>query len=99
MRRVVVTGLGAVTPLGCGVDHVWNKLTAGESGIQAIQSFDVSDLPAKIAGVIPIGETSEGKFNVDDYVERKEQKKMDTFITYAIAATDKSKAERTPPKT
>ena len=87
MRRVVVTGLGAVTPLGCGVDHVWEKLIAGQSGIQPIQSFDVSDLPAKIAGVVPVGETSEGRFNVDDFVERKEQKKMDTFITYAIAAT------------
>ena len=53
MRRVVVTVLGAVSPLGCGVDHVWDKLTAGESGIQPIQSFDVSDLPAKIAGIVP----------------------------------------------
>ena len=55
MRRVVVTGLGLVTPLGTGVDHVWRRLLAGESGINAIQSFDVSDLPSKIGGQPPRG--------------------------------------------
>ena len=59
MRRVVVTGLGLVTPLGSGVDHVWDRLINGQSGLRSIQTFDVSDLPAKIAGQVPLGETSE----------------------------------------
>ena len=56
MRRVVVTGLGLVTPLGCGVDVTWNRLIKGESGLRAIQSFDVSDIPAKIAGQVPLSD-------------------------------------------
>ncbi|MGE0256108.1 MAG: beta-ketoacyl-ACP synthase II [Alphaproteobacteria bacterium] len=88
MRRVVVTGLGLVTPLGVGVEHNWRRLTAGESGIRAIQSFDVSDLPAKIAGQVPRGETSAGHFNPDEHIEPKEQRRLDPFITYAIAAAD-----------
>jgi len=87
MRRVVVTGLGAVTPLGVGVDLNWRRLLAGESGISSIQAFDVSDLPCKIAGMVPIGETSDGKFNVDDWVSRKNQRKMDHFIIFAVAAS------------
>ena len=90
MRRVVVTGLGAVSPLGCGVDHIWQRLTKGESGIQPIQVFDVSDLPSKIAGIVPVGESEHGHFNIDDHVDRKEQKKMDTFIAYAMAAADEA---------
>ena len=68
MRRVVVTGLGLVTPLGTGVKPVWDRLLNGESGINSIQNFDVSDLPAKIAGQPPKGETSEGGFNADDWI-------------------------------
>ena len=90
MRRVVVTGLGAVSPLGCGVDNIWSRLVAGESGIKPIQGFDVSDLPSKIAGIVPVGEGEHGHFNVDDHVDRKEQKKMDTFIAYAMAASDEA---------
>src|SRR5579863_4991639 len=90
MRRVVVTGLGLVTPLGVGVEHVWKRLVAGESGISAIQSFDVSDLPAKIAGQVPRGETSSGRFNADDWVPHKDQRKMDEFIVYAIAAAEQA---------
>ena len=90
MRRVVVTGLGAVSPLGCGVDHIWQRLTKGESGIKPIQGFDVSDLPSKIAGIGPVGESEHGHFNIDDHVDRKEQKKMDTFIAYAMAAADEA---------
>jgi 3-oxoacyl-[acyl-carrier-protein] synthase II len=90
MRRVVVTGLGLVTPLGVGVEHTWSKLTQGESGVRAIQSFDVSDLPAKIAGQLPRGETKEGKFNADDWVEPKEQRRMDPFIVYAMAAAQQA---------
>jgi 3-oxoacyl-[acyl-carrier-protein] synthase II len=86
MRRVVVTGIGLVTPLGIGSDNVWRRLLNGESGIGAIQSFDVSDLPAKIAGQVPRGETSEGRFNVDDWVPPKDQRKMDAFILFAMGA-------------
>jgi len=86
MRRVVVTGLGLVTPLACGVEATWKRLIAGESGLGAIQSFDVSDLPAKIAGQVPLGETSEGRFNADDWVPHKDQKKMDPFIVFGLAA-------------
>ncbi|HEY7990336.1 MAG TPA: beta-ketoacyl-ACP synthase II [Stellaceae bacterium] len=86
MRRVVVTGLGLVTPLGVGVDNVWQRLIAGQSGIRAIQDFDVSDLTAKIAGQVPRGDTASGLFNADDYVSPKDQRKMDDFIVYAMAA-------------
>ena len=86
MRRVVVTGLGMVTPLGCGVEVTWRRLLEGQSGIRAIQNFDVSDLPAKIAAQVPRGETSSGSFNADDWVPTKEQRKMDEFIVYALAA-------------
>ena len=90
MRRVVVTGLGLVTPLGVGVETTWAKLLRGESGVRAIQSFDVSDLQAKIAGQLPRGETSEGNFNADDWVEPKEQRRMDPFIVYAMAAAQQA---------
>jgi len=86
MRRVVVTGLGLVTPLACGVEATWKRLVAGESGLGAIQSFDVSDLPAKVAGQVPIGETSSGRFNADDWVPHKDQKKMDPFIVFGLSA-------------
>jgi len=86
MRRVVVTGIGIVSPLGVGVEHVWRKLLNGESGISSIQSFDVSDLPAKIAGQVPRGDIKSGNFNPDDYVTPKDQKKMDDFIVMAMAA-------------
>jgi 3-oxoacyl-[acyl-carrier-protein] synthase II len=86
MRRVVVTGLGLVTPLGSGVEASWRRLLEGESGIRAIQSFDVSDLPAKIAGQVPAGSTAEGLFNADDWVSPKEQRRMDAFIVYGVAA-------------
>jgi 3-oxoacyl-[acyl-carrier-protein] synthase II len=93
MRRVVVTGLGIVSPLGVGVENVWRQILAGRSGIAGIQSFDVSDLPAKIAGQVPLGDTASGLFNADDYVPPKEQKKMDTFIMYAIAAAHEAVAD------
>ncbi|MDH5411344.1 MAG: beta-ketoacyl-ACP synthase II, partial [Alphaproteobacteria bacterium] len=88
MRRVVVTGLGIVSPLGVGVDHVWSRLVAGESGIVAIDKFDTSDLPSKIAGQLPPGPKAEGKWTVDEWVEPKDQRKMDSFITYGVAAAD-----------
>src|SRR5690348_3805737 len=86
MKRVVITGIGLVTPLGVGAETVWKRLIAGESGIGAIQSFDVSDLPAKIAGQVPRGETASGNFNADDWVPSKDQRKMDDFIIFAIGA-------------
>ena len=90
MRRVVVTGCGVVTPLGVGTETVWKRLLEGQSGIRAIQSFDVSDLPAKIAGQVPRGETSSGSFNADDWVPPKEQRKMDEFIVFALAAAQQA---------
>src|SRR5258708_32421764 len=92
MKRVVVTGIGLVTPLGVGTENIWKRLTAGESGIRAIQSFDVSDLPAKIAGQVPRGETASGLFNADDWVPPKDQRKMDGFIVYAMAAAEQAVA-------
>jgi 3-oxoacyl-[acyl-carrier-protein] synthase II len=93
MRRVVISGLGIVSPLGVGVDNVWQRLTAGQSGLRPIQSFDVSDLPAKIAGTIPRGSKEEGLFNADEYMEPKDQRKNDTFIHYAMAAADEAVAD------
>ncbi|HEX3885240.1 MAG TPA: beta-ketoacyl-ACP synthase II [Stellaceae bacterium] len=86
MRRVVVTGMGLVTPLGLGLDNVWGRLTAGESGISAIHSFEVSDLPSRIAGQVPIGDTASGKYNAEDWVPAKDHRRMDTFILFAMAA-------------
>jgi 3-oxoacyl-[acyl-carrier-protein] synthase II len=75
-----------VTPLGCGVEVTWRRLLASQSGIGTIQAFDVSDLPAKIAGMVPRGETTSGLFNVDEWVPPKDQRKMDEFIVYALTA-------------
>ena len=93
MRRVVVTGLGLVTSLGCGVEVNWENLLAGKSGIGAIQSFDISDLPAKIAGQVPVGETAEGLFNADDWMTPKDQRRMDDFIVYGLTAAIQAVAD------
>lgn len=85
MRRIVVTGLGLVTPLGCGVKPSWDGITSARSGISAITRIDVSDIPAKIAGQVPRG-TEAGQFNADNFIEPKEQKKMDDFIHFAFGA-------------
>ena len=86
MRRVVVTGLGLVTPLGIGVKNNWDGITSGKSGIAAIESFDVSDLPAKIAGQVPRGSSSDAMFDPDLYMSPKEQRRVDDFIVYAMGA-------------
>jgi 3-oxoacyl-[acyl-carrier-protein] synthase II len=86
MRRVVVTGLGIVGPLGCGVEATWRRLIAGESGIGRIERFDVSDLACKIAGMISHGDGSNGTYNPDQWMEPKEQRKVDDFIVYAMCA-------------
>ncbi len=89
MRRVVVTGMGIACPLGVGVEHVWKRLLNSESGITAIQSFDVGELPAKIAGTIPSGPKSEGKLAMAEWIAPKDQRKMDRFIQFAmVAATE-----------
>ncbi|MFH1804103.1 MAG: beta-ketoacyl-ACP synthase II [Pseudomonadota bacterium] len=92
MRRVVVTGLGAVTPLASGAQATWKKLLASQSGIKNIDHFDVSDIPAKIAGMVPAG-TGEGQFNAEDYISIKDLKKMDDFIVYGVAAADQALAD------
>ncbi|MBS0547517.1 MAG: beta-ketoacyl-ACP synthase II [Proteobacteria bacterium] len=86
MRRVVVTGMGMVTPLGDGVDVNWRRLTAAESGIGAIQAFDTSDLATKIAGEVPLGDKANGHFNPDLYMLPKDQRKVDKFILFGMAA-------------
>ena len=86
MRRVVVTGLGMVTPLGCGVEPTWKRLLRGESGAGKIDSFDVSDIACKIACEIPRGDGSNATFNPDQWMEPKEQRKVDEFILFAMCA-------------
>src|SRR5881227_2241215 len=86
MRRVVVTGLGMVTPLGCGVEATWKRLLAGESGARRIEKFNVEDLSAKIACQIPRGDGSNGTYNPDQWMEPKEQRRVDDFIVFAMCA-------------
>ena len=86
MRRVVVTGLGMVTPLGCGVDTTWERILESKSGARRIDTFEVSDLPCQIACSVPRGDGSDGTFNPDQWMEPKEQRKVDDFIVYAMAA-------------
>lgn len=86
MRRVVVTGMGIVSPLGVGVDHVWKRLINGDSGISKIERFDASDLVCQIAGQVPVGETTDGNFNQDDWVSSKDARRLDQFIIYGLAA-------------
>jgi 3-oxoacyl-[acyl-carrier-protein] synthase II len=86
MRRVVVTGLGLVTPLACGVGPTWERLLKGESGARRIEHFDVSDIPCKIACQVRRGDGSDGTFNADQWMEPKEQRKVDDFIVFAMAA-------------
>ncbi|WP_319823451.1 beta-ketoacyl-ACP synthase II [Thalassovita sp.] len=86
MRRVVVTGLGLVTPLACGVEETWKRLLAGESGADTIKRFDASHLATNYACELPLGDGSDGTFNPDDWMEPKERRKVDDFILYGIAA-------------
>ncbi|MHC2619840.1 3-oxoacyl-[acyl-carrier-protein] synthase II [Bradyrhizobium huanghuaihaiense] len=86
MRRVVVTGLGMVSPLGCGVEPTWKRILNGESGARAIESFDVSDLQTKYACTVLRGDGSNDSFNPDKWMEPKDQRKVDDFIVFAMAA-------------
>ena len=86
MRRVVVTGLGMVTPLACGVEETWRRLLDGQSGAGPITRFDPKDVVTKYACEIPMGDGSEGTFNPDDWMEPKDRRKVDDFILYGMAA-------------
>ena len=90
MQRVVVTGLGLVTPLGCGVESTWSRLLESRSGARRITEFEVADLAAQIACFIPRGDGSGGTFNPDQWMEPKEQRKVDDFIIYAMAAAEQA---------
>ncbi|MCB2053496.1 MAG: beta-ketoacyl-ACP synthase II, partial [Geminicoccaceae bacterium] len=89
-RRVVVTGIGLVTPLGADAETSWSNLIAGRSGIRPIDRFDVADMPARIAGMLPEGE---GGFRATDFLEAKDLKKNDLFIVYGIAAAAQALAD------
>ena len=86
MRRVVVTGMGIACPLGVGVEHVWKRLINAESGIAAIQSFDTTELPSKVAGQVPAGSRATGGLDLAEFIPVKDQKKMDRFTHLAMAA-------------
>jgi len=88
MRRVVVTGIGMVSPLACGAEKTWERLLAGQSGAGTIKHFDASHLPCRIACEIPLGDGSDGTFRADQWVEPKEQRKIDRFIIYSLAAAE-----------
>jgi len=90
MRRVVVTGLGMVTPLACGVEETWKRLLAGESGAGTITRFDASHLLTNYACEIPVGDGTDGTFNPDDTMAAKDRRKVDDFILYGMAAADQA---------
>jgi 3-oxoacyl-[acyl-carrier-protein] synthase II len=90
MRRVVVTGMGLLSPFGAGVEHGWKNLLSGRSAARLISEFEVEDLPCKIAHVIPRGDGSNGTFNPEAVLEPKELRKIGDFILYGIAAADEA---------
>jgi 3-oxoacyl-[acyl-carrier-protein] synthase II len=90
MRRVVVTGMGIVGPLGCGIDTTWKNILDGKSGARRVETFEVEDLSCKIACVIPRGDGANGTFNPDQWMEPKEQRKVDDFIVYAMSAAEQA---------
>ncbi|AXC50832.1 beta-ketoacyl-[acyl-carrier-protein] synthase II [Paracoccus suum] len=93
MKRVVVTGLGMVTPLASGVEETWSRLIAGQSGAGPITRFDASDVVTKYACEIPFGDGSDGSFNPDDWMEAKDRRKVDDFILYGMAAATQAVAD------
>ncbi|MBD20481.1 MAG: beta-ketoacyl-ACP synthase II, partial [Rhodospirillaceae bacterium] len=90
MRRVVITGIGSVTPLGSGIEYSWQSLLKSQSGIDKIQSFDVSDLPVKIAAEVPVGIESDKNFDFRRWVSDKDRRKNDAFIIFGIAAASQA---------
>ncbi|MEZ5842220.1 MAG: beta-ketoacyl-ACP synthase II [Hyphomicrobiaceae bacterium] len=93
MRRVVITGLGLVTPLASGVDTTWSRILAGKSGARRIDNFEAGDLACQIACYVPTGDGSDGTFNASAHMEPKEQRKVDDFIIYAMGAADQALAD------
>ncbi len=89
MKRVVITGMGIVSPVGCGVEYAWQNIVAGKSGVRKIEDFDVSDLSCQIAGM-PVRGTEKGQYNPDTVVEPRDQRKMDKCILYAVVAADEA---------
>ena len=90
MRRVVVTGMGLVSPMGIGVEPSWKRLVAGESGIGPIEHFDVSDLPCRIAAHLPAGSREEGRWDPEEWLAPRERRKLDPFIIYGMVAADQA---------
>ncbi len=90
MRRVVVTGLGLVTPLACGVEETWSRLIASRSGARLITKFKVDDLATRIACNVPRGDGSNGTFNADQWIDPKEQRRIDDFIIFGLAAAQQA---------
>lgn len=92
MRRVVVTGLGAVTPLGIGARHTWNRLLGSHNGIVSVSILQPrsqwAELPSRVAGLVPTGSASEGKWQASDWIGKGEERRMAKFAQYAIAATE-----------
>jgi len=86
LRRVVVTGMGIVSPLGCGIETVWSNLLAGQSGAKRIDDFQVDDIACQIACRVPLGAYADGKYNPDEWMDVKDQRKVDPFIVYGMAA-------------
>ena len=86
LRRVVVTGMGIVSPLGCGIEPTWANILASKSGAKRIDDFQVDDIACQIAHRIPLGDYADGKFNPDEWMDVKDQRKVDPFIIYAMAA-------------
>jgi 3-oxoacyl-[acyl-carrier-protein] synthase II len=92
MRRVVVTGMGIVSPLGCGLEQTWKRLIAGDSGASKVDRFDVSDISCQIACMVPYGDGTNGTYNPDQWMEPKEQRKVDKFIVYGVSAATQALA-------
>src|SRR5215212_9198004 len=93
LRRVVVTGMGAVSPLGCGVETIWTNILASKSGARRIDDFEVDDIACQIAHRIPLGSYADGKFTPDEWMDPKEQRKVDPFIIFAMAAANMAIAD------
>ncbi len=93
MRRVVVTGLGIVSPLASGIEETWKRMLAGKSGLGRVQQCEVTDLPCQIAAEVPRGDGTDGTFNADLWMDAKEQRKVDTFIIFGVAAATQALAD------
>ena len=93
MRRVVITGIGIVSPLASGAEPSWQRLKDGECGIDKIDSFDVSDMPVKIGAEVPLGDESDGRFDFERWVDSKDRRKNDNFIIFGIAAASQAVAD------